>query len=62
MLVVGLGGIGTQISRRAHAFGMRVMAVDPKDMERPAFVFSLDKPAKLWNCCPRPTWSCWPVR
>lgn len=47
MLVIGLGGIGTQISRRAHAFGMRVMAIDPKDMERPAFVFSLDKPERL---------------
>jgi len=47
MLVVGLGGIGTQIARRANAFGMRVMAIDPKDMDRPDFVFSLDKPAKL---------------
>jgi phosphoglycerate dehydrogenase-like enzyme/glyoxylase-like metal-dependent hydrolase (beta-lactamase superfamily II) len=47
MLVVGLGGIGTQIARRAQAFGMRVMAIDPKEMERPAFVFSLDKPDKL---------------
>jgi phosphoglycerate dehydrogenase-like enzyme/glyoxylase-like metal-dependent hydrolase (beta-lactamase superfamily II) len=53
MLVVGLGGIGTQISRRAHAFGMRVMAIDPKDMERPAFVFSLDKPDRLMDLLPR---------
>jgi phosphoglycerate dehydrogenase-like enzyme/glyoxylase-like metal-dependent hydrolase (beta-lactamase superfamily II) len=29
ILVVGLGGIGTQIARRADAFGMRVMAIDP---------------------------------
>jgi phosphoglycerate dehydrogenase-like enzyme/glyoxylase-like metal-dependent hydrolase (beta-lactamase superfamily II) len=53
MLVVGLGGIGTQISRRAHAFGMRVLAVDPRDMERPAFVHSLDKPARLMELLPR---------
>jgi cyclase len=53
MLVVGQGGVGTQISRRAHAFGMRVMAVDVKDMERPAFVFSLDKPAKLMELLPK---------
>jgi cyclase len=53
MLVVGLGGIGTQISRRADAFGIRVMAIDPKDMERPAFVFSIDKPAKLMDLLPQ---------
>jgi phosphoglycerate dehydrogenase-like enzyme len=53
MLVVGLGGVGTQISRRAHAFGMRVMAVDPKEMERPAFVFSLDPPIKLMKLLPK---------
>ena len=45
--------VGTQISRRAHAFGMRVMAVDPKDMDRPEFVFSLDKPAKLLELLPK---------
>jgi cyclase len=53
MLVVGLGGIGTQIARRADAFGMRVRAIDPKDMERPSFVFSLDKPAKLMDLIPQ---------
>jgi len=52
MLVVGLGGVGTEISRRAHGFGMRVMAIDPKDMERPPFVFSLDKPGKLMERLP----------
>jgi phosphoglycerate dehydrogenase-like enzyme/glyoxylase-like metal-dependent hydrolase (beta-lactamase superfamily II) len=53
MLIVGLGGIGTQISRRANAFGMRVMAIDPKAMERPAFVFSLDKPDRLMSLLPK---------
>ncbi len=53
ILVVGLGGNGTQISRRAQAFGMRVMAIDPKEMERPAFVFSLDKPEKLKERLPQ---------
>src|SRR5262245_22970429 len=53
MLVVGLGGIGTDISRRAAAFGMRVLAIDPKEMPRPAFVFSLDKPAKLTELLPQ---------
>jgi len=53
MLVVGLGGLGTEVSRRAHAFGMRVMAVDPKEIERPSFVFSLDKPSKLMELLPK---------
>jgi cyclase len=47
MLVVGLGGVGTQVARRARAFGMRVMAIDPKPMDRPDFVFSLDEPGRL---------------
>jgi phosphoglycerate dehydrogenase-like enzyme/glyoxylase-like metal-dependent hydrolase (beta-lactamase superfamily II) len=53
MLVIGLGGIGTQVARRADAFGMRVRAIDPKDMEKPSFVFSLDKPAKLMELIPQ---------
>jgi phosphoglycerate dehydrogenase-like enzyme/glyoxylase-like metal-dependent hydrolase (beta-lactamase superfamily II) len=53
MLVVGLGGIGTQVSRRAHAFGMRVMAIDGRTLERPDCVFSLDKPAKLMDLLPK---------
>jgi phosphoglycerate dehydrogenase-like enzyme/glyoxylase-like metal-dependent hydrolase (beta-lactamase superfamily II) len=52
MLVVGLGGLGTQISRRAHAFDMRVRAIEPKEMDRPDFVFSLDKPSKLPELLP----------
>jgi cyclase len=48
MLVVGLGGIGTEVARRAHGFGMRVMAIDPKEkLQKPAFVFSIAPPAKL---------------
>jgi phosphoglycerate dehydrogenase-like enzyme/glyoxylase-like metal-dependent hydrolase (beta-lactamase superfamily II) len=53
MLVVGLGGIGNQVARRAWSFGMRVMALDPKEMERPDFVFSLDRPAKLMDLLPK---------
>jgi cyclase len=53
MLIVGLGGVGTQIGRRANAFGMRVQAIDPKEMVRPDFVFSLDKPAKLRELLPQ---------
>jgi D-2-hydroxyacid dehydrogenase (NADP+) len=31
-VIVGVGGIGTQIAIRAKAFGMTVIGVDPKDM------------------------------
>jgi cyclase len=54
MLIVGMGGIGTQIARRADAFGMRVMAIDPNEtIVKPAFVFSLDRPAKMMELIPQ---------
>jgi len=53
MVLIGLGGIGTEISRRAKAFGMRVLAVDPKQTERPAFVFSLVRPDALPDLLPK---------
>jgi phosphoglycerate dehydrogenase-like enzyme len=31
-VIIGLGGAGTQIAERAFAFGMQVIAVDPKDL------------------------------
>jgi phosphoglycerate dehydrogenase-like enzyme/glyoxylase-like metal-dependent hydrolase (beta-lactamase superfamily II) len=54
MLVVGLGGIGTQIARRADAFGMRVQAIDPNEaIVKPGFVFSIDRPAKMMELLPK---------
>ena len=38
MLVVGLGGIGTEIAERAAGFGMRVIATRRSDTPGPAFV------------------------
>lgn len=53
MLLVGLGGIGTQIARRAEAFGIKVRAIDPDEkLVRPRFVFSLDRPDQLMNLLP----------
>jgi phosphoglycerate dehydrogenase-like enzyme len=40
--LVGLGGIGTDVAYRAHyGFGMRILAVDPKPLPKPAFVAEL---------------------
>ncbi|MBI3856270.1 MAG: MBL fold metallo-hydrolase [Planctomycetes bacterium] len=47
LLVVGLGGNGGETAKRAHAFGMKVLATDPKDMACPAYVARLEKPDKL---------------
>jgi phosphoglycerate dehydrogenase-like enzyme len=38
LLVVGLGGIGTQIAERAHAMDMRVIAIRNSSREGPDFV------------------------
>jgi phosphoglycerate dehydrogenase-like enzyme len=42
MGIVGLGGIGTDTAYRAHyGFGMKILAVDPKPLPKPAFVAEL---------------------
>ncbi len=38
LLVVGLGGIGTEVARRAHAFGMHVRATRNSGRDKPDFV------------------------
>jgi phosphoglycerate dehydrogenase-like enzyme len=38
LLVVGLGGIGTEVARRAHALGMNVIATRASSREGPDFV------------------------
>lgn len=46
MGIVGMGGIGTEIAKRAHyGFGMKVYATDAKPMAKPDFVEILREPA-----------------
>lgn len=45
--IVGLGAIGREVARRAAAFGMRILAVDPRTEEVPAGVEAVWPPAEL---------------
>ena len=53
LLIIGLGGIGSEIARRAATFGMRVLATDPKVLDRPLYVEELHKPAAFHSLLPR---------
>ena len=41
--IVGLGGTGIDVARRAQGFDMRVIAVDPEAVEAPSFVHEVWK-------------------
>lgn len=47
MLVVGLGGIGTEVASRAHALGMTVIAIRNSGTDGPAYVAEVGLPDKL---------------
>ena len=47
MLIVGLGGAGTEIARMAHAVGMKVIATDPVNRKPPDFVSHVGLPDEL---------------
>lgn len=62
MGVIGLGGTGVAVARRADGFGMRVLALDAEDVPQPPYVEALWKPDRLYDllaqsdvvavCCP----------
>lgn len=47
LLVVGLGGIGTEVARRAHALGMRVIATRASGRTGPDYVSYVGLPEEL---------------
>jgi phosphoglycerate dehydrogenase-like enzyme len=47
MLVVGLGGIGTEVAKRAHGLGMKVVATRASGSKGPEFVSYVGKPEEL---------------
>lgn len=52
-VVIGVGGIGSQIAQRAHAFGMKVIGVDPKDLAPGLTVSRLVSPHHLDSVLPQ---------
>jgi len=51
-VIIGVGGIGTQIAQRAHAFGMTVIGVDPKDIPLNENVSRMVTPDRLDSVLP----------
>ena len=47
MLVVGLGGIGTEVASRAHALGMKVVATRNSGRTGPDYVSYVGLPSEL---------------
>lgn len=53
MLVVGLGGIGSEIAQRAHGFGMRVIGTRRSDAPSPDYLERVGKPGDLLEMLPQ---------
>lgn len=53
LLILGLGGIGGQIAKRAAGFDMTILAVDPKSLEKPQYVQAIASPDRLLEVLPK---------
>lgn len=53
LLVVGLGGIGTEVARRAQGLGMRVLAIRASGAPGPEFVAEVATPDRLHELAAR---------
>jgi D-2-hydroxyacid dehydrogenase (NADP+) len=51
-VVIGVGGIGSQIAQRAHAFGMHVIGVDPKEYPLTSDVEKIVPPDRIDTVLP----------
>ncbi|MCS6861407.1 MAG: D-2-hydroxyacid dehydrogenase [Abditibacteriales bacterium] len=49
MGILGMGGAGREVAKRAKAFGMHVIAVDPEDIPQPDCVDELWKPSRFYE-------------
>ena len=47
--IVGLGGTGIEVAKRAQGFDMRVIAVDPEDVDTPSFVHEVWKMDRFYD-------------
>ena len=56
LLIVGLGGVGTETARRAAAFGMHIIATEIKEMPRPNIIEYIGKPEELHSLLPKADW------
>lgn len=52
-LIIGVGGIGTQIAIRAWAFGMHIIGVDPEDKPIVPYIDRMVKPEQLDEVVPQ---------
>jgi phosphoglycerate dehydrogenase-like enzyme len=52
-VIIGVGGVGTQIAVRASAFGMTIIGVDPKDASPSPAIKQMVKPDQLDKVLPQ---------